>query len=48
MRKLYPVGSMEVQVFFLGMNKLLWPGLAITFILSLFVGGSPVTVTLED
>ena len=55
MRKLYPVGSMEVQVFFLGMHKFLWPGLAIAFVLSLSLslslslwGGSPVSVTLED
>jgi hypothetical protein len=40
---------MEVQIFFLGMHKLLWPGLAIAFVLSLFErGGSPVSVTLED
>jgi hypothetical protein len=39
MRKLYPVGSMEMQVFFLGLYKLLWPGLAIAFVLSLFGEG---------
>jgi hypothetical protein len=33
---------MEVQVFFLGMDKLLWLGLAIVFILSLFGGTSCV------
>ena len=29
MGNLYAVGSMEVREFFLGMHKLLWPGLAL-------------------
>jgi hypothetical protein len=42
MRKLYPVGSMEIRVFFLGMHKFLWLGLAIIFVLSLSLGGPRV------
>jgi hypothetical protein len=32
--KVYPIGSMEIRVFVLGLHKLLWPGLAIVFVLS--------------
>ena len=42
MGNLYAVGSMEVREFFLGMHKLLWPGLDIAFVLSIFGGLSCV------
>jgi len=40
MKKVYPIGSMEIGGFVLGLHKLLCPGLAIVIVLSLF-GGTP-------
>ena len=42
MRNLYAVRSMEIWLFFLGMHKFLWLGLAFVFFLCLFRGTSSV------